>query len=63
MSFVGKQRGRFRGHGAFHIHRELEPGMLESGSLKWMDLRLGLLINFGAPVFSEAVCRLVNGLG
>jgi len=30
--------------------------------LKLMNLKLGLLINFGAPVFSEVICRLVNGL-
>lgn len=30
--------------------------------LKLMDLKVGLLINFGAKTFGECVVRLVNGL-
>ena len=30
--------------------------------LRLMDKRLGLLINFGAPLFKDGVVRLVNGL-
>lgn len=30
--------------------------------LKLMDLRVGLLINFGAKTFGDAVVRLANGL-
>ena len=31
--------------------------------LRLMDLRLGLLINFGAPVLKGGIQRVVNGLG
>ena len=36
---------------AYHIHREIGPGLLESG----------LLINFGLPVFKDGCARVVNG--
>jgi iron complex transport system substrate-binding protein len=31
--------------------------------LRLMDLRLGLLVNFGAPVMKSGIKRIVNGLG
>jgi GxxExxY protein len=31
--------------------------------LRLMDLRLGILVNFGAPVIKSGIKRIVNGLG
>ena len=78
---------------AFHIHRTLGPGLLESvyevvlahelkkrglrverqksvpiefegirTYLRLLDYRLGLLINFGAPVIKDGIRRIVNRL-
>ena len=43
---------------AFRLHRDLGPGLLETGVL---NLPLGLLINFGAAPFKEGCKRIVNG--
>ena len=78
---------------AFHIHRTLGPGLLESvyevvlahelekrglrverqkpvpiefegirTYLRLLDYRLGLLINFGAPLIKDGIRRIVNRL-
>jgi hypothetical protein len=70
---------------AFHIHRTLGPGLLESvyevilahelekrgvkverqkpvSIERLLDHRLGLLINFGAPVIKDGIRRVVNRL-
>ena len=42
---------------ALAVHRALGPGLL-----RLSGLRLGLLVNFGAPVLKDGFERLVNGL-
>ena len=44
---------------AYHIHRRLGPGLLES---VYAHKKLGLLINFGASLIKDGVFRVVNSL-
>jgi len=56
---------------ALQLHRDLGPGLLESvyepvhpkqllTYLRLMNLPLGLLINFGAPLLKDGLKRIVN---
>lgn len=55
---------------AYKIHTTLGPGLLESAYeamftyeyLRLADKRLGLLVNFGAPLIKDGIKRVVNRL-
>ena len=53
----------------YRVHTKLGPGLLESVHKKQLltylrltDKKLGLLINFGAPLIKHGVSGIVNGL-
>jgi len=54
---------------ALRIHSKLGPGLLKSvyervlaRDLARLGYRVGLLLNFGAPLMKDGIARVVNGL-